>query len=44
MPMVNGKKYPYTKAGKSAAMKEAKKTGKKMVAAKPAKRVMKRGR
>ena len=25
MPMVNGKKYPYTKAGKAAAMKAKKK-------------------
>lgn len=25
MPMVNGKKYPYTKAGKAAAKKAAKK-------------------
>jgi hypothetical protein len=30
MPMVNGKKYPYTKAGKAAAKKAAaKKKGKK---------------
>lgn len=26
MPMVNGKKFPYTKAGKAAAMKAKKKT------------------
>ncbi len=26
MPIVNGKKYPYTKAGKSAAKKAAKKS------------------
>ena len=28
--MVNGKKYPYTKKGKMAAKKAAKKKGKKM--------------
>ena len=26
MPIVNGKKYPYTKAGKAAAKKAAKKS------------------
>ena len=26
MPVVNGKKYPYTKAGKAAAKKAAKKS------------------
>jgi hypothetical protein len=31
MPMVGKKKYPYTKAGKTAAKKAAKKTGKKVV-------------
>ena len=30
MPKVNGKHYSYTKAGKEAADKEAKKTGKKV--------------
>lgn len=30
MPTVGGKKYPYTKKGKAAAKKAAKKTGKKM--------------
>tara|TARA_R100001082_G_C4348366_1_gene153346 strand:- start:61 stop:198 length:138 start_codon:yes stop_codon:yes gene_type:complete len=30
MPMVNGKKYSYSKAGKAAAKKEAAKTGKKV--------------
>jgi len=29
MPMVDGKKYPYTKAGKKAAMKARKKKGKR---------------
>ena len=31
MPMVNGKKYSYTKKGMTAAKKAAKKSGKKMV-------------
>ena len=30
MPMVNGKKFPYTKKGKAAAKKAAKKSGAKM--------------
>jgi hypothetical protein len=30
MPMVNGKKFSYDKAGKMAAMKEVAKTGKPM--------------
>jgi len=30
MPHVNGKKYSYTKKGKAAAKKAAKKTGQKM--------------
>ncbi len=30
MPMVNGKKYPYTKKGKEAAKKAKKKKKKKM--------------
>lgn len=34
MPNVNGKKYPYTKAGMAAAKKDAKKSGKKMTMAK----------
>ena len=29
MPIVKGKKFPYTKKGKAAAKKYAKKTGKK---------------
>lgn len=32
MPMVGGKKYPYTKAGKVAAKKAAKKVAAKKVA------------
>ena len=35
MPVVNGKKYPYTKAGKAAAKKAAKKS--------PAKKMKVRG-
>ncbi len=31
MPKVGGKKFPYTKKGKSAAKKYAKKSGKKMM-------------
>lgn len=31
MPSVGKKKYPYTTAGKAAAKKAAKRTGKKMV-------------
>ena len=42
MPMVNGKKYAYTKTGMAAAKKAAKKSGKKMVA-KPMKKTMKSG-
>jgi hypothetical protein len=34
MPMVNGKKFSYDKAGKAAAMREAKATGKPMKKAK----------
>ena len=30
MPMVNGKKYSYSKAGKAAAKREADKSGKKV--------------
>ena len=30
MPTVNGKKYPYTRSGMSAAKKAAKKSGKPM--------------
>lgn len=30
MPMVGKKKYPYTKAGKTAAKQAAKQTGKKV--------------
>jgi hypothetical protein len=36
MPMVNGRKFSYDKAGKMAAMKEAKATGKPMKMAKKA--------
>lgn len=42
MPMVNGKKYSYSKAGVAAAKKEAKKSGKKMMS-KPMKKATKRG-
>jgi hypothetical protein len=42
MPMVNGKKYSYTKTGMAAAKKAAKKSGKKMVT-KPVKKTMKSG-
>jgi hypothetical protein len=42
MPMVNGKKYAYTKTGMAAAKKAAKKSGKKMMS-KPAKKAMKSG-
>ena len=42
MPMVNGKKYSYTKIGVAAAKKEAKKSGKKMMS-KPMKKAAKRG-
>jgi hypothetical protein len=42
MPMVNGKKYSYTKTGVEAAKKEAKKSGKKMMS-KPMKKATKRG-
>mgnify|MGYP001239636933 CR=1 FL=1 len=34
MPMVNGKKYAYTEAGKAKAKKAAAKTGKKVKRAK----------
>lgn len=34
MPNVNGKEFPYTKAGMTAAKKAAKKSGKKMTTAK----------
>ena len=36
MPMVDGKKYPYTKEGKAAAAKAAKKKPKKTAKAKGA--------
>lgn len=36
MPMVDGKKYPYTKEGKAAAAKAAKKKPKKKAKAKGA--------
>jgi hypothetical protein len=42
MPMVNGKKYAYTKTGMEAAKKAAKKSGKKMIV-KPKKKAMKSG-
>tara|TARA_R100000329_G_scaffold36766_2_gene34661 strand:+ start:586 stop:696 length:111 start_codon:yes stop_codon:yes gene_type:complete len=34
MPTVNGKKYPYTKAGKAAAKKAAKKSPAKKIKSK----------
>jgi hypothetical protein len=40
MPMVGNKKYAYTPAGKSAAMKQAKKTGMKMSSSKKKKKSM----
>jgi hypothetical protein len=42
MPMVNGRKFKYDKAGEMAAMKEAAKTGKPMkkTAKKPAKKAV----
>jgi len=43
MPMVDGKKYAYTKTGMAAAKKAASKSGKKM-AAKPMKKAAKRGK
>jgi len=43
MPMVNGKKYSYTKTGVAAAKKEAKRSGKKMMMSKPMKKATKRG-
>lgn len=42
MPMVNGKKYAYTKTGMEKAKKAVKKTGKKMMV-KPVKKAMKSG-
>jgi hypothetical protein len=38
MPMVNGKKYSYTKKGMAQAKAAAKKTGKKVVTKKKAKK------
>jgi hypothetical protein len=32
MPKVAGKKFPYTSAGRAAAKRESKRTGKKMTA------------
>jgi hypothetical protein len=43
MPMVDGKKYAYTKTGMAAAKKAAGKSGKTM-AAKPMKKAAKRGK
>jgi succinyl-CoA synthetase beta subunit len=43
MPMVDGKKYAYTKTGMAAAKKAAKKSGSKMVV-KPMKKAAKRGK
>jgi hypothetical protein len=42
MPMVNGKKYSYSKMGMAAAKKATKKPVKKMMA-KPVKKTMKSG-
>jgi hypothetical protein len=39
MPMVNGKKYDYTKTGMAAAKKASKKMGAKMTMAKPKKKM-----
>ena len=44
MPKVGGKHFSYSKAGKTAAKKYAKKTGKKMTNTKPKKKVMKRSK
>jgi len=38
MPKVGKKKFPYTKTGKAAAKKHAKKTGKKVAKAKTGKK------
>jgi hypothetical protein len=40
MPMVNGKKFPYTSKGKMEAKMETKKTGKKMAMKKMAMKKM----
>jgi len=40
MPMVGGKKYSYSKKGKAAAKKAAKKSGKKVQYGTPTKRKM----
>ena len=42
--MVNGKKYPYTKAGMAAAKKAEKMAEKKRMGSRVAKKPMKRGR
>jgi len=42
MPMVNGKEFSYSKKGMAMAKKEAKKSGKKMVMRKPAKKMGKK--
>ena len=38
MPMVNGKKYPYSAAGKRAAKAAAKRTGKPIANKRPSKK------
>jgi hypothetical protein len=42
MPKVGKKKFPYTAKGEMMAMMEAKKTGKKMVVKKAAKKIAKK--
>ena len=42
MPVVNGKEYPYTAKGMAMAKAAAKKSGKKMVVKKAAKKTMNR--
>ena len=44
MPMVNGKKFPYTAAGEAMAKKAAKKSGKKMVMGKSTMKMKKMGK
>jgi hypothetical protein len=44
MPMVGMKKFSYGKKGKMAAMAEAKKTGKKVVVKKAAKKPVKKAK
>ena len=44
MPMVNGKKFPYTAKGKMEAKMETKKAGKKMVMGKSTMKIKKMGK